>query len=430
MDRATHLDLIRAWVEGELPPQETRQLELELERDPELAELAERFRDVHGLTSVESEPPPLTLTFEGLEHRLRREQVGPRPRWRAAAAAVLLAGAGAGTWALLADPRADGEGVDRAGTAQAPPSAEPAGADPGADEPAGGSGELAAAAPRPASVPTARAEVRLASIDFAPAPEKDYVLAVPAGLAEYEPRGESGIQWFEDWREARFVAFAAGRPLLVFGTKDDCEDCELFAREILAEPGVLDLIDLFVPMRWDLTGENGELLGAMSLERRGDPLVEIWTADEVSVTSLSRADSPELFEELMLQGLERIELGERLPDWDDVRALAARYDRARAARSGGRLGELQTVLLDLRRRARGGPFAEVAAYELSALGREAGASLQRARELAEFDPEGARASLERAATRFAETSFEGDLRAVLDAWPRDGAFPVLVPAGS
>ena len=70
MQSVTDLDRLRAWLEGRLQGAELAALERELQRDPALAELAERLRDVFALTAAEAEPPPCRVTFADIERQL------------------------------------------------------------------------------------------------------------------------------------------------------------------------------------------------------------------------------------------------------------------------------------------------------------------------------------------------------------------------
>ncbi len=396
MDATTDLDRICAWVEGRLPPEALAALEHELATRPELAELAERFRDVHGLTSQEPEIPACRVSFADLERRLASERGAPLwPRRAAAAALLIAAGVTAGYVARVVN-RSDGTETP----SELPPAGPPC--------------------------------VVLQSITLEPtvplAVEEKRVL-VPETLASFDPRGQQGVNWLKSWPEALLLSRLSHRPLLVMGTWPGCPFIAKLKAEVYTAPEVLGLIDRYVPVEWDLsTLPPSE---AEQLTRyRGYPLLEVWTGDDKAVLNFSGTPELHAFEESMHQGLERADSTGEVPPWDEVREQARRLRAAQEAEARGRLAEAQQELRILARRDAGGPFAEAATAELRRIASGARESLLAARAAAELDPARARALLAEAVLRYAGSGFEVDLQAVLESLDREGRFPELVEAGS
>jgi hypothetical protein len=395
MEPTTDLDRLRAWLEGRLPPAQAERLERDLARDPQLAELLESLRDVYALTALEPEPPLARTTFEMLERRLAAQRTAPSAWPRKVAAAVMVLAAGAAL-ALFFTRRGDGDNE------QAEPIAQPT--------------------PRAATV-----ELTAIVLDE-PAPSA-YAppLVAPEVLASYDPRGSDGIQWLHDKDVAFAVARASQRPLLVFGSLPGCPWCAELRAKVFPEQPVLDLIDRYVPLEWDLGQLPPDELPSFMV-KRGYPLFEVWTVDDEGVLNFSgRPDAPTLVE-MMHQGLERANATGSVPEWDDVRGLGKRWLEARAARIAGRMAEAQSLLRDLARSDLGGPFAATSSAELAAIAADARSALLEARDASSSDPSSARARLETAAQHFAGTDFELDLRAVLAAWEPGNEFPELVHA--
>jgi hypothetical protein len=398
MEPTTDLDRLRAWLEGRLPPAQAERLERDLERDPRLAELLESLRDVIAVTALEPEPPLARTTFEMLERRIALEQTVSKGWQRKAAAMVFALAASAAVAFLFA------RGLG--GSSQESDSTEP----------------IAQPTPRGASV-----ELTAIALDDPEPSAYAPPLVAPEVLASYDPRGANGIQWLHDMDVAFAVARASQRPLLVFGSLPGCPWCAELRAKVFPEKPVLDLIDRYVPLEWDLGKLPPDELPSFMV-KRGYPLFEVWTVDDEGVMNFSgRPDAPTLVE-MMHQGLERANATGTVPEWDDVRGLGKRWLAAREARTAGRMAEAQSLLRDLARSDLGGPFAATSTAELAAIANDARSALLDARDTSVADPSGARANLETAADHFAGTDFEPDLRAVLAAWRPGNDFPELVQA--
>ncbi|HVS18754.1 MAG TPA: hypothetical protein VMT18_09160 [Planctomycetota bacterium] len=389
MDSTSDLDRLRARLDGRLDDVERARLERELDRDPALAELAERLRDVFALTAAEPEPPACRVTFEDLERRL-----APPPRaWpRRAAAAALVVFTGALAWWAFSGGRVA-------------PATDPV-----------------VEAPAPRSAPV----VRLASLRAEPVAREERAPAwVPEVLADYDPRGPDGIAWLGDQRTAAFVSRAAQRPILLLGSLEGCPWCARMRTEVFADPEAVGLADLYVFQEWNLS-ELPEKESLWIREQRGYPLLEVWGLDDDMVLAFSGRPSAALFVEKMLEGLERAGVDEDAPAWDELNDWAARWLAADRARAAGRMAEAVAGWRDLVRRARGNALAEEAAAALREVDAEAQRELFAAREIAAHDPRAAELALEDALERYAGTDHASDLGAVLAALRASGAFPTLV----
>lgn len=397
MERHSDIDRLRDGLEGRLDAAERARLERDLAADAGLAELAERLRDVYALTAAEDAPPPCRVTFEDLERRMT-PPVRAWPR-RAAAAALILGAGAAGVWlSQRSEPVALPEPTADAPVPPAPP------VEPPVEPPA-----------------VSLAHLRLSGEVAPDAVERAWV---PEVLARFDPRAAVGFAWLRDQREAMFVSRAARRPILVLGSLPGCPWCERLRSEVCADSGVQGLADLYVPLEWNL-GELPEKEFGYVKERRGYPLLEVWSVEDEIVLNFSGQPDARLFEEMLLQGLDRTGVLDDAPAWEDLRDWAARWLEADRARAAGRMAEAVAGWRDLARRAQGNVLAEQAVLALREVDAEAGAALTHVRELAARDPAAARDALGAALERFAGTDAAPDLEAVRAAWAPGGVFPTL-----
>jgi hypothetical protein len=393
MERHSDIDRLRDALEGRLDAAERARLERDLAADAGLAELAERLRDVYALTAAEDAPPPCRVTFEDLERHL----TPPVRAWqrRAAAAALILGAGAAGVWLS-----------QRSGPVALPEAA--------AEAPM---------APAPSDEPpvVSLAHLRLPGEVAPDAVERAWV---PEVLARFDPRAAVGFAWLRDQREAMFVSRAARRPILVLGSLPGCPWCERLRSEVCADSGVQGLADLYVPLEWNL-GDLPEKEFGYVKERRGYPLLEVWSVEDEVVLNFSGQPDARLFEEMLLQGLDRTGVADHAPPWADLRDWAARWLAADRARAAGRMAEAVAGWRELARRAQGNVLAEQAVLALREVDAEAGAALAHVRELAARDPVAARGALSAALEHFAGTDAAPDLEAVRSAWAPGGVFPTL-----
>lgn len=98
----TDQDLLSAYRDGELPPEQVREVEERLAADPRFREEHLRLTQVAAILRVACEPDPGFL----VRHRERREELSPVRLWTwrqlgyrlSAAAAALLVAAGLSVW--------------------------------------------------------------------------------------------------------------------------------------------------------------------------------------------------------------------------------------------------------------------------------------------------------------------------------------------
>lgn len=377
MNEKTILDRLHARAQGWLTESECAELEHELAADPALAALAEDYRTVHALTALDPAAELSSRTsFEELVPRL-----AARTTWRrvAAAAGLVLVGGAAGYCA----------------------------------------GRLGRVREEPLYLRAIELEAPRVS------------LAVPADLParwnEYEPRRGLGVSFLTSVDEAEQLARVAERPLLVYGFYPGCPMAAALDTKVFTDPAVIELAERTVPVRIDLS----QLPDAeqRALTSRGYPFLEMWRADGTPTHALVRNPDPALFVESLHDGLEKSDATGEQPAWKDLRALARRFDFARASEREGRMAEAeQTYRALLDEGLAPSAIGERAAAGLRRLSDEARALLLEACAASTRDRAVARRLLEHAAERFAGTRFELDLRAALERIERDGRFPALAMA--
>ena len=370
------LDLLRAHALGQLTRDERDELERELAADPALLALAEDFALVYPLTAHELTPTGAARTsFEDLDARLAPAS-SPR---RVAVAAALLLTAGAAF------------GLGRQ------------------------------------SAPSGEAPLYLSAIELDTPVPTTLPADLPAQWADYDPRGERGVRFLSSLAEAELLARAVQRPLLVYGSYPACPLCATLDAKVFSDPAVADLAERTVPVRLNLA----ELPEAeqRSLTVRGYPFLEMWRDDGRTTHSLARNPDPKAFVESLHDGLAKSDAtGELLP-WDELRVAARKFVAARTSELDGRLAEAERGFRALLR----DPSAPAAIVErarggIVRLAESARALLVEARAAAAGEIEEAVRLLENGIERFSGTSFEPDLRGVLERIERDGRFPELAEA--
>ncbi len=204
------LDRLRAWADGALTPEEARALEARLAADPALACDALAYRAVHRLTQ------PLVAEVELSRLRFADLPLGDRvrPAWRRWP--VLLAAAAGMLLAVGLGLRARG----------------------GPPEPA-----------RPGTAPSRPGPVMLARLKPSAPP------AVPPArlLAGYRPVADGRVSWLGDAAEARALARATGRRVLLYVQHPECPMCRALEQGPWRAPEVLARVEAFVPLQVDVT---------------------------------------------------------------------------------------------------------------------------------------------------------------------------------
>jgi hypothetical protein len=166
-----------------------------------------------------------------------------------------------------------------------------------------------------------------------------------------------------------------------------------------------------------------------SLTARGYPFLEMWRDDGRTTHSLARNPDPGVFVESLHDGLAKSDATGELPPWDELRGAARDFVAARTSELGGRLAEAEQGFRALLRDPRTpAAIAERARGGLARLAESARALLVEARAAAASEIGEAERLLANGVERFAGTSFESDLRSVLERLERDGRFPMLAEA--
>jgi hypothetical protein len=373
------LDLLRARAQGQLTRDQREELERELAADPALRGLAEDFALVYPLTA--DEPVPLAAArtrIEDLDLDARTVQrSGAR---RIAVAAALLLALGAAFWL---------------GRRSAPASVAP---------------------------------LYLSAIELDPSVVPAGVTAdLPADWTDYDPRGERGVRFLSSLAEAEQLARTVQRPLLVYGSYPGCPLCATLDAKVFSDPVVADLAERTVPVRLNLA----DLPEAeqRSLTARGYPFLEMWRDDGRTTHSLARNPDPSIFVESLHDGLAKSDATGDLLPWDELRGAAKHFVAARTSELDGRLAEAERGFRALARD-HGTPaaIAERARGGLARLAESARALLVEARAAATSEIGEAERLLANGIERFEGTSFESDLRSVLERLRRDGRFPTLAEA--
>lgn len=368
-DESTRFDRLRAWADANAP---MTQLE------PEEREFAAEFRTVHALTGLDAcSDARSTLTFDALTAQLPppRSQLVPRV---AAAVFLLAAIAGAIAWS-----------VRRA------PSSEPLVLQ---------------------FIPVAAR----ASVTPPPRAEDD---ALPARFEDFDPRGADGrVQWLTSDADARLLARASRRPLLVYGSFPGCPLCAALDRLVFADAGVVETAERFVPLRIDLA--SLPKARAMELVEQGYPFLEVWNAEGSATAPLVRAPHAAQFVASLFDALAVVRARDDAPSWEVVRARAVRLMDARRAES-----ELQLAAAEREYRALAASrveddeFAQRARSGLARIERDAVLRFEAARSRTDVDD--ARADVRSALAVHRGTSYELDFAALLVRLEQDDSFPAF-----
>ncbi len=374
MNERTHIDRLRAFLQGKLSRDEHESFERELARDAELRRRVEELRAVWSATAVLGELTPVSATsWEALAQRVEVDTRHRRVR-RIAAALILIV-----PLAVLAY---------RAWPARA-------------SEPVFVRSSLVDA---PARAPQA------------PAP-------VPALLAGYAPVRDGSIQWLSSLDEARELADAVGRPVLVFGFVPGCPWCKTLREESFVDPKFVELASNCVPVAVDLLSMEQER--ASELMERGYPAIELQAQRGEVVRGMSGPPGTVDLRAELENGLKTWP-GEPPPlVWSAANELARTLHAAQAAELEGHLDEAWRQFDELAHR--GGSWSlgldgQLGVERIDELAR---AALQRSRELARTDERKAREELASFAARLGATPPGDDLRRVLDAWSSADEFPAL-----
>jgi hypothetical protein len=384
-------DRIRAWVRGTAPEHEARAFERVLASQRDLARAAEEFREVHEMTRpLRDEVPASRLQFADLEARIAADESARRPRLVRRAAAwigIAFAAAAAITLAIALANR-----------------------------------------PRAAQAE----ELRLTAIALDGAGTRDRGAAgavsddLPATLASYEPVRDGQVSWITDVGQARAIARAVDRPVLLFGMFETCPLCRQMKAEGLRDPSVLALFSDYVPLQVDLL----QVDDAQRAEyfSRGYPLFEVHSAEGELVHAFPGFhDASELAENLA-RGLANSQRTQAPLAWNEVHRAAQGLETAREDEADGRLGAAHREFSAVEHQTEHGALTDSAQRGIERIASAARDALLHARDIAASSAPDAERALADAARRFEGSPFAGDLDAALASLQRTGRFPQLAPA--
>lgn len=381
------LETVRAWVEGTLSPRERDAFGAAMAADRGLADLVASYADVHAATVDPAPPCPVTADALRLDAPPVRTPVLTLLRRAAPIAAALLVVAGA---AFALSRMAPSE-----------PSLGPV---------EGGTLSLRA--------------IRAAAHEPPPAP--------PAIAALYTPATDGRLAFLEDYDEARAVARASSRPLLVFLSMEGCPICNGMRAQAFRDEDVVRAADGFVlvAVTPGSIAEDDPAVRGIDFRKGWPWFVALDTSgarrrEHAFPLTGTPPNASEVADELKaaygaLPPSDRT----RPPPWDDVHAAARALRRADddadpAARRAAWTSASRVP----------GPLGERARSLLAEDAKGARDALEAARETAA--KEGAPAAVRRLDAdlrRFAGTPYADDLRRVRDRLARDGAFPPVVLA--
>jgi len=362
----SHLERVRDYVEGHLPPEERDAFRREVEADPALAGLVETYQLVVRATA---EPAPAsTTTYVDVMDQIRGASRWRWRPWLAAAAALLLA---LGAWLLVRGA--------------------------------------------PAREPVVLGAIALDALSVPAEPP-----AWPRELVTHATADEQGLVWYTDLERALAVARAAGRPVFLYVDMPGCPWCRDFRAEQCCDERVIRAAGAFVLLNlpWQRTPED---LREDPDDEDGWPVYHVLDQDGKRLTGYSGLRPAEDVAR-WLQGAHARLVEERafsFPDWEPLR------DGARKLAEAGREEDPARRLGLLRQVSQAHPddmLGEAARAGLLRMEKEAQDALFAARALA---PAAAAERLAAAAAALRGTPYAADLERVLAHVREHGAFPDL-----
>lgn len=367
---------LRAWADGKLPPDDRARFERELAADPALAARAEEFREVWAATEVLAAFTPVSRsTWDDV---VRRGQARERVFRRrvAAAALVLLLPAAWLTWRAVRSANAEPERVVV---------------------------ESFPLTPTEQHVPT-----------HAP---------VPATLANYAPVANASIQWLTSFEDARGVAEAVNRPLLVFGFVPGCPWCKELRENQFKDARFLALAERTVPVEIDLLALGEPKM--LEIMNRGYPLIELQTPLGEPLHVMSGPPGEVDLPVELARGLDGWPTEPPALAWSTANEMARIFAQSVTSERQGRLSDALHGFDTLRNHLPSSTLTlegELGHARIEQLARDL---LDTARTRASTEPDAARAEFEAALAHFAGTPYENDLKHVLDTWRLTNRFPTV-----
>lgn len=382
---------LRAWTDGTMPADERARFEAELLRDAELARRAKEFRATWLLTEALAGPVPASRTsFDAI---VARHDDEARRRWiRRAAAAVIVALPVAWIVVRALSSRAEAQRENAPIVLESIPLEAPAA--------------------------SGRAPV-------APAPD------VPAALADFAPlkkEGSGDVRWLASIEDARGVAEAVGRPLLVFGYVPGCPWCKTLREESFTDERFKSLAERTVPVAIDLLAVDEAI--SQPLLEGGYPVIELQTDRGELLLNMSGEPGTVDIPASLARGLEGWPSDPPALAWSTANDLARKLVSSLSAERQGRFFDAWTGFDELD--AKGGGFTLSLAGRAGERRIEDAASdaLARARERAAVDARAAETELASELERFTGTPYARDLERVLRALRDTGRFPELARRGT
>lgn len=378
MNDRTDLDRLLDLAAGRLAGEERAALAARLATEPELAATWHDLEDV--LRAGEEPVAPCDVPFERLTLTDAPPRAGWHRSWRTwaplAVAATVLAVVGMRTWTHDARP--------------------------------GG----------------AREPVRLAAIALDAAPRPSGLAsegpALPAVAADYASTGPRGLRFVEGLGDARRLARASGRPLVVFLYEPTCPLCVQLQATTFRDPALAATADPFVFAKVVASGEGADLLKAHAV---GWPVFVLYGVDGAEVGTFGGTPDAST-----LRGALAKVAGPDLAPvaWTTVRATAHALRGAEVARDAA---ERDAALRRAEDLAATTPLAAAVAAAARAASAPAASAVREARDLAAAGRvDAAVARLEAAVGVERGGRFERDLVALRDRLAADRVFPAMEEA--
>ena len=384
MEERLFIDEMHALANGLLSSEEEERLRQRCAADPELQALLEDYLEVHALTECADEPaPPSRLTFEEVEGAFvpqRTRRMVLHRVMRVAAAVLVLVGGGL----LLSYAFSPIDPIDR-------PEGRPAG-------------------------PLFLAEIPLR----AKVAEPLATPKIPTSLAEYRPVVDGKIRWISDLDQAKAMARASSRPVLLFLEYPSCPWCIEMHDDTFTHEEVLAEIPAYVPALVDIRKADPE---TRKLAKGGWPWFGVIDADGNVVLSFPGLKGPGQFSQKLKDACTIS--GPPALSWARANELARIWFEAVAAEEDERFTEAYASYAALSEVDRAPLIGKASREAIRRIGQHARGVILAARDLsaAKRGREPATTLLDDELLKFDGTPFAADLAVVGAYLKRSGRFP-------
>lgn len=164
------------------------------------------------------------------------------------------------------------------------------------------------------------AEVRVASAAGGGESEEVKATSTDPAQAEREQKQLHGVLWGMSLDQAKELAAAQGRPILIDFTGVNCANCRLMERRVLPRPEVVKLLQEFVTVQLytdrvpiaSITADQREELALANQNRQLDlaaeqtnPFYVIMTPDGKVVSSMGGYNEPSVFQDFLAKALDK-----------------------------------------------------------------------------------------------------------------------------